>query len=178
MSTGEAIKAARRAAGLTQAELAKRLGVTPQTVSQYERGLINPKLETLQKFAYALGTDVWNLTDPLFVGQGGVPHLVPGENASEEQKERYKEHTAVMGKLLAMLRMEQEQKLLDQIISDFQHLNDEGQTKAVERVHELTEIARYRNDRAYALDQYKAEHAAPDAAGSAADNVAADEPKE
>lgn len=54
MKTGDALKKARIDAGITQAELAKRLGVTPQTVSQYERGHINPKIETLLKFADAL----------------------------------------------------------------------------------------------------------------------------
>lgn len=58
MKIGESLKKARIDAGITQAELARRLDVTPQTVSQYERGLINPKIETLRKFADALGVNV------------------------------------------------------------------------------------------------------------------------
>ena len=54
MQTGELIKRARTVAGLTQAELAKRLGVTPQAISQYERGIKNPKNETLKRIATAL----------------------------------------------------------------------------------------------------------------------------
>ena len=54
MEIGEKIKRARQEAGITQAELARRLNVTPQTISQYERGLINPKYETALKFAEAL----------------------------------------------------------------------------------------------------------------------------
>ena len=54
LNIGERIKRARQEAGITQSELAKRLNVTPQTVSQYERGLINPKYETALKFAEAL----------------------------------------------------------------------------------------------------------------------------
>ena len=36
---GAGIKNARLTVGITQAELAHRLGVTPQAVSQYERGI-------------------------------------------------------------------------------------------------------------------------------------------
>lgn len=35
---GIGIKNARLIVGITQAELARRLGVTPQAISQYERG--------------------------------------------------------------------------------------------------------------------------------------------
>lgn len=180
MSIGEAIKAARRAAGLTQAELAQKLGVTPQTVSQYERGLINPKIETLQKFADALGVDAWNLSDPMFFGQGGVPHLIAGSNATDETRAYIQQLENERARLMGMLKLEQEREkaIIDQMIDDFQHLNNEGQTKAAERVRELTEIARYRNERAYALDEYKAKYASPDAAGPAADDAAEDEPKE
>ena len=57
MKTGEALKKARTDAGITQAELAKRLGVTPQTVSQYERGIKKPKVETLARFADAMSVE-------------------------------------------------------------------------------------------------------------------------
>ena len=41
--TGHLIRMARELAGLTQSELAKRISVSPQYISQYERGLRNPK---------------------------------------------------------------------------------------------------------------------------------------
>ena len=52
---GIGIKNARLAVGITQAELARRLGVTPQAISQYERGEKKPKIETIKKIADALG---------------------------------------------------------------------------------------------------------------------------
>ena len=63
MKTGEALKKARTDAGITQAELAKRLGVTPQTVSQYERGIKKPKVETLARFADAMSVSIDSLLD-------------------------------------------------------------------------------------------------------------------
>lgn len=59
MNCGERIKAARKKAGLTQSELAARIGITPQVISQYERGVKkNPKPATLKKIADAIGNGV------------------------------------------------------------------------------------------------------------------------
>lgn len=55
MQTGDLIKKVRLQAGLTQAELAERLGVTPQAISQYERGVKKPKYETIRRIADAVG---------------------------------------------------------------------------------------------------------------------------
>lgn len=182
-AVGERIKHFREKRGLTQKELGEKCGIDAANIRKYESGKQNPKLATLNKIADALGVTALDLTDFMFVGQEGTPLasiLKPGEHASLEEWERYKRYAESKARLLELLRVEreQEQKLLDQMIDDFQHLNDEGQTKAAERVRELTEIARYRNVYADALDQYKAEHAAPDAAGLAADDAAEDEPKE
>ena len=51
---GLKIKNARSNAHVTQAELAHRLGVTAQSISQYERGVKIPKIDTLEKIANAL----------------------------------------------------------------------------------------------------------------------------
>ena len=54
MTIGERIKAARNNRNITQKELAKRLNVSETFISQYERGIRNPKIETLQKISNAL----------------------------------------------------------------------------------------------------------------------------
>lgn len=58
MTTGQRIKAARKAAGLTQKELGKKLGVAYQTFAQWENDLRNPKMETLERIADALDISV------------------------------------------------------------------------------------------------------------------------
>ena len=58
MTTGQRIKAARQQAGLTQTELAEKLGIPYQSISQWERDLRNPKYENLQRIANALDYDV------------------------------------------------------------------------------------------------------------------------
>lgn len=63
MTTGERIRAARKKAGLTQVELAARLGVPYQSVGQWERDVRRPKLQTLQRIALALGTYVSEIVE-------------------------------------------------------------------------------------------------------------------
>lgn len=59
---GIGIKNARLTVGITQAELARRLGVTPQAISQYERGEKKSKIETIKKIADALGVSWFQLS--------------------------------------------------------------------------------------------------------------------
>lgn len=55
MTSGQRIKAARVKAGLTQKELGTKLGVSESFIAQYETDKRNPKKETLEKIADALG---------------------------------------------------------------------------------------------------------------------------
>ena len=58
MTVGERIGAARNARGMTQRELGKRLGITYQSISQWENNLRNPKYTTLLKLAMTLDVSV------------------------------------------------------------------------------------------------------------------------
>lgn len=58
---GKQLRERRISLGLTQDVLAVRLHVTRQTVSNYERGLSEPDLETLRRLADALQTDTATL---------------------------------------------------------------------------------------------------------------------
>lgn len=54
MPIGERIRAARKAKGMTQADLGLRLGISYQSIGQWERGLRYPTLDSLRKLAEAL----------------------------------------------------------------------------------------------------------------------------
>lgn len=61
---GARLRAARRAAGLTQKQLADALGVESITVSRWERGVTAPSLERLRRVAQITGTTVSDLVRP------------------------------------------------------------------------------------------------------------------
>lgn len=62
---GKRIRDARKAAGLTQEELAERMGTSSVAVAQWETGRRNPKMGTVSKLAAALGVDVAELVPEL-----------------------------------------------------------------------------------------------------------------
>ena len=55
MSFAENMKTIRKQKGLSQKDLADRLGVTPAMVSAYENGKRLPKLQNIKRIAAALG---------------------------------------------------------------------------------------------------------------------------
>nr|DAZ18289.1 MAG TPA: helix-turn-helix domain protein [Caudoviricetes sp.] len=63
MTVGENIKKIREKKGMTQKELADKCNIIYQTIGKYERDLLNPKYETLQKIATALDISYFELLD-------------------------------------------------------------------------------------------------------------------
>ena len=55
-AVAKAVIAARNRAGLTQAELARKMGTTQPVVARLEGGRIRPSLRTLQRLAQATGS--------------------------------------------------------------------------------------------------------------------------
>ncbi len=62
-ATGALICEARRARGLTQAELAEEVGVTDKAVSKWERGLSFPDIALLEPLSETLGISIAELVD-------------------------------------------------------------------------------------------------------------------
>jgi transcriptional regulator with XRE-family HTH domain len=57
LRSGRLIREARRLRGLTQAELARRLGTTQSAVSNWERGRDTPRVDTLARILEACGLE-------------------------------------------------------------------------------------------------------------------------
>lgn len=55
------IKAARLAAGLTQVQLAEKMGCSQQEIQRWETGRVSPTAKTLKKLAEAIGCNPGDL---------------------------------------------------------------------------------------------------------------------
>lgn len=55
----------RKAKGITQRELAEKLGVTQPTIAQYETGVRKPDIVTLKKLAVLLECTTDQLLEPI-----------------------------------------------------------------------------------------------------------------
>ena len=116
MTTGQRIKAARKKAGMTQADLAKKLGISYVNISQLETDQRSPKLETLQRIAAALGTSISNLLPPdnYWEDEDGVGHTEPQvvEHEGPLQRAEVVEHSATPEELEALMAKLQDGKPL------------------------------------------------------------------
>ncbi|MGB9682870.1 MAG: helix-turn-helix domain-containing protein [bacterium] len=54
MKLGKVVKQLRKEKGLTQKELAKKIGKSERLITYFERGVLNPSLETLYEIAKVL----------------------------------------------------------------------------------------------------------------------------
>ena len=155
MTAGQRIKAARKKAGLTQKELGEKLGITYQTLAQWENDLRNPKYDTLQRIAAALDVPV-----PELMGLEQIDRITWGHEVKPKgthkappmvmfDKETIRKaiesaYSADSSSILSELESMPEYKALVQIDYALSKLSLEGQQEAVKRVEELTEIPRYR----------------------------------
>ncbi len=64
---GSAVRTARRRAGISQAELAKKAGTSQPSIARLEQGRVSPTVVSLDRIARALGTELVIDFEPLLV---------------------------------------------------------------------------------------------------------------
>lgn len=148
------IREVRKAAKITQEELAQEIGVTHATLSRYESGTIDPPASQLQAIATALGVSVGRL-----LGQESERVIIPGRlkfvevndpdsgfiryNIDAADQEAFDYGMQILENAGVAVQAHTPQKL---VLAAMEKLNADGQAKAVERVEELTEIPKYQKD--------------------------------
>lgn len=119
--TGDNIRAARVAAGLTQKQLGEKAGIAEPTIRRYELGKLNPKLSTLQKIADALGVSVYSIGDFKTGTEALTAEINNNRAAYGEEYNQY-------------CRM----------VQAFTYLNHAGAEKAADAVENLAQMKEYR----------------------------------
>lgn len=137
MTTGQRIKAIRKQVGLTQAELAQKLNVPFQSISQWERDIRKPKKETLANIAKELGVDPIELSDDLF-DSVFLDALRKASGFDETFREAFLNGSVS----LAVLHGENDAMLM----YFYDMLNESGEAAAVQLLCDLTTKKEYLKD--------------------------------
>ena len=106
----------RKRAGLTQAELAEKLGVSRSTIGNYEKGIRTPDYEMLEKIA-----DYFNVDLNFLLGKSG------------NEADLYKRYAETVFK----------EKVEKEILRLFRKLNSDGQDKVRAYMEDLICLEKY-----------------------------------
>ena len=130
MAISERLKDLRKKKGLTQAELAKKVGLSIATIQGYEQGKYEPKYENLCNLAIAL--------------DAGILDLVNKEEFKKMEDIRVQE---IMQEQLksGRIRMIENKEML--IIGNYSKLNDVGKNKLLEYSEDLAGNPKYQADK-------------------------------
>lgn len=132
MSFSDRLRETRKRSGLTQMQIAEKLGITAQSYSQYETGKRQPKAETLKRIANALSVLPGDL-------------LQDGFYPTSEEIDAMKRGAA---SVTDERRLEIEEKRLSNLIDHKKKmLNISGKQRAADYMDDLTKIPEYRKDK-------------------------------
>lgn len=133
----ERIKACRKKHGLTQKQLADKLGVTQTAVSSWETGVRKPGIDVLEIIADALGESIYDFIPNNIVDTVKLKEEAVDAADAEYDDESYSEvaglvEAAELAADTAMFRKLEkvpDQYLLHMIIHDFKQMNKLGKYK-------------------------------------------------
>lgn len=142
MEIGKNIKAARKAAGLTQAALAEKCGLATITIRQYESEKREPNIGQIVNLASALNVSILYLLD----AEGADGNTLPTYFADPGDFEFIKMFglDTPAGRQTFFSERPGSDDTASRIKRAWAKLNEAGREKAVERIEELAEISRYR----------------------------------
>ena len=120
------IRELRKRDNLTMKQLGEILGLAESTISQYETGKREPDLKTLLKIS-----EHFHVSTDYLLGHVSEPWF-------------YLDNERILREINSYGDEPPQETIKQQLLAAFDQLNDEGQSKAVERVEELTEIPKYK----------------------------------
>lgn len=127
MTVGEKVKQIRKEKGLTQKALGELLSISEGMVRQYELGIRNPKIETIEKIASALKISPFEIMGYSYWDEKYNPD---GKLAEEV-------------KVIQQVEKEFGQDAFI-LLQYYSKLNEKGQKKAINDLADMTEIEKYK----------------------------------
>jgi len=147
MTVGERIQLCRKAIGISQKELGKRLGVSGSMIGQYENNFRKPKLDTLWKISSALDVSVLLLLGVEDANGNKLPEYFTDPEGYDIiagiQSNGSTHRGALSQKTASFLEGIEIDCPEYRIRAAWNRLNKAGKEKAAERIEELAEISRY-----------------------------------
>lgn len=145
------IRSIRKQNGMTQEELAKRIGVKRAVISKYETGAIEPSISQLEEIANALDVSLLEFMDSekMFAAfKKGASEPIDLQNPDiQKALRRYiKDGKLEFPGLVDGAVLDAENRE-NELLYHFRNLNERGQQVAVERVEELTKIPENQKDK-------------------------------
>lgn len=115
MDFGKKVKEIRKSKGLSQRELGEKMGITQQTIAQYERAIEQPKLTTVRKLAEALEVPIGEL-------------VTDWASFSHEE-----------------IAMDWGAPSKNELLKHYQKLNTQGKRKVVDYAEDMANIPKYQD---------------------------------
>lgn len=148
MTTGQYIKRARQKAGMTQAQLAEKLGIPYQSIGQWERDVRNPKLDTLKRIADALNISIQELAGiPKWVDEKNIWELPDISTQEKKTSDEVQEWLDLLKELRSASHLVSDvnlsEKMLVYIIDSLSSFTPEGLLRLVETINELKKVPDY-----------------------------------
>lgn len=139
MTIGEKISSIRKQKKISQRGLGDMLGVSQSMIAQYETNRRIPKMETLKKFANALGCEVTDICDDNILNETYVKNEIAKahskfelEKLKEEQRRLEKKQDELMLYMYRLLSAEGRALAMDYVLDlielQEQHQNDDKES--------------------------------------------------
>lgn len=137
MTTGDNIKKTREKAGLTQQQLADKLGITQSAIAKFENDKTNIKPVTLKKIANALNVSLTDLMPELLLTDSEKKAIINA--ASNAGPERLSE--------INRQRIENlNKRKREQLLSNYDKVNEDGKEKIFEYSKDIASNPNYNKD--------------------------------
>ena len=150
MTNLQLIQQSRKNAGLSQKQLGEKLGLSASMIGQWENDLRNPKMETLERIADALGVPISEICS-----KDVLKNYEILKRSRENSRNLVQETKDILEQYALALRQQEAIKVLggekiERFVYAMNDLNNDGQWKvvnhAVDYAHDLAKIPEYQRE--------------------------------